>query len=911
MKRIIALFFCLLTVFSLAACVDKKDDVPYDIIPDVTDVSEETIVASQTEETTEAVTTESTTATEETTTEATTTEATTVTTTEATTVTTTEATTVTTTEAATVTTTEATTTEATTTSSTESSPPSTEEKVTEAPEPEYGDPKVVVINEICSSAKDSVTDFEGDSPDWVELYNPSSFKVNLKGMGISDDPSNLMKWVFPDVELQAGGYLIVYCSDKDTVKENEYHTNFKLSGGNESVYLSTPSGKKQDEVMVPESDRDMTYARYPDGSDKFEIITASPGKKNSSANAVDELAMPVFSQRSGFYDKQFSLKLSAEAGTTIYYTTDGSVPTTASTKYSSSITIKDRSKERAVLMYEKNQTAGGGEDRPDREFEKGTVIRAIAVDSKGRVSNVATATYFVGKELAEKYKNVRVISVTMDPYDMFDYETGIFVAGKTYDEWRKENPTATVDGSSQGNYNQRGSEWEREAHIDFFSQNGKLEFSEDVGVRTHGGWSRNTTQKSLRFYMRDEYGESKLNYELFENNTSYDDGKEIKSYKRFMIRNGGNDNFTLKFKDQWTQSLFVGNGFNFCTQDDELVVCFIDGEYWGIYALNEVYDKNFIESHYGVDKDDVIMIKAGGLEEGDQEGDNDLYWDAMWHMENSDMSLPENYAKACELFDMDSLCDYIAAETYIGNEDWIWNNWACWRTRSVTEESKYGDGKWRFMMYDTEYSMDIYGNGRNYKAEFISDLLNGDGHLAKMFNNLLKNEDFVTKLVLAYEDVMNIAFDVDYASDKLDEYYEEYSPYLDDHFDRFVDWQSAWGVKSNVNGFKDWVSNRYNSFLPMLAKLLKLPSSKTNSVQLEITDGGMIYVNGKRPPFENGRNPLTWDGVYMSGYKLTVTAVPDEGYEFVGWTGAYEGDEITLKINPTKTIQLKAVFRKK
>ncbi len=886
-KRLLALLMCLLTVISMAGCVDGAIDTPDE--PDVTKAPELSDEVTTTEATTTEATTAESTATEAaTTTEATTTEdaTTTVTTTEATTVTTTEATTVTTTEATTATT-------------------------TAKAEPEYGDPKYVVINEVCSSAKNSVTDFEGKSPDWIELYNPSDFKVNLKGYAVSDDPSNLMKWVLPEVEIEAGGYLIIFCSDKDTVKNGELHTNFKLSGGNETVYLVKPDGKAQDKLACPETDSDLTYARYPDGSDKLEIIPATPGKKNSSAKAVDELAMPVFSKRSGFYNSQFNLKLTAEEGATIYYTTDGSVPTTSSKKYSSFITIKDISNQRAVLTYKKPTTVGGDEQLPKREFEKATIIRAIAVDKSGKKSDVATATYFIGEDIAKKYANVRVISVVADPDDLYDYNKGIYVPGKTFDDWRKENPGAELDGSAQGNYNQRGSEWERPAHIDYFSSSSKLEFSEDVGIRTHGGWSRNTTQKSLRFYFRSEYGESKLNYKLFDENYAYDNGKEIKSFKRFMIRNGGNDNFTLKYKDQWTQSLFVGNGFNFATQTDALAVVFLDGEYWGIYQMSEVYDKYFIEDHYGVDKDDVVMYKAGRIEEGEQEGDENLYWDAYNFIADNDMSKEANYEKACELFDMDSFCDYIAAETYIGNQDWIWNNVACWRTRSVTKDSEFGDGKWRFMMYDTEFSMDLYGNGSNYREEYITDLLKGDGYYGEMLVSLLKNKDFVHKLVCAYEAVMNIAFDIDYASDKLEEYHKEYAPFLDDHFDRFVDWQSEWGVKNNKDSFKKWIRNRYDYFLPQLSKLLKLDSKVTNSVQLERTAGGDVYVDGKRAPFENGRNPDTWDGMYLSGYKITLKAVPKEGYEFVGWQGAYSGKEDSIRVNPTKTIKLKAVFKKK
>lgn len=323
---------------------------------------------------------------------------------------------------------------------------------------------------------------------------------------------------------------------------------------------------------------------------------------------------PKLSLKSGFYNDKQNLRITAESGLAIYYTTDGSVPTKSSKKYTSSIEIADRSQEKAVLTYKKGTVVNPNDEYfPRREFEKATVIRAAAIDSKGNVSPVSTGVYFIGRNIADKYKNVSVMSVVADPNDLYNSKTGIYVAGDVFKEWRKDNPGGTLDGGTPANFNQRGREWEKEVHVDFFDGT-KLGFSAECGMRIQGGWSRNVQQKSMKFYMRSEYGDSKLTYSLFENNTNYFDGEEIKDYKRFMLRNGGNDTYPLKFKCPWTQSLV--KDCNFATQDDRLVVCFLDGEYWGVYTMNDVYDNNYVETNYGVPADDVVMIKTGDLEEG-------------------------------------------------------------------------------------------------------------------------------------------------------------------------------------------------------------------------------------------------------------------------------------------------------
>lgn len=767
-----------------------------------------------------------------------------------------------------------------------------------------GDISKIVINEICAKNKKSLKDSDGDASDWIELYNPTDNAVNLEGAGLSDNADEPLKWTFPSVNIQARSYLVVFCSDKDK-KSPELHTNFKLSSGNEQIVLSDAKGKTIDSVIVCLCDTDETVGRVSDGS-KFAILSATPGASNSKSEFTRDMgvAAPIFSVKSGFYENAFNLKITAAAGTTIYYTTDGSVPTTSSKKFSSEIAVKDTSGNRAVLTYKTGTTANTSDERfPKKEFEKAAIIRAMAVDSNGKKSSVSTATYFIGSKIASKYKNATVISVVSDPMNLYDYNNGIFVAGSVFAEWRKKNPNAALDGSSQGNYNQRGKEWEREAHVDLFRE-GKLQFGENVGMRTHGGWSRNSQQKSMKFYFRSEYGSSKLKYELFANNKAYDNSKTIKEYKRFMIRNGGNDSFSLLYKDAWTQSLV--KDFPFATQDSDVAVCFLDGEYWGVYTMMEVYNDDYLEENYGVDAKNVVMVKVGGLEEG-EEGDLKLWEDTVNFIKNNNMANTDNYKKACSLIDMNSLREYIALNVYIGNEDWLWNNWAVWRVRE-TSDAKYHDGKWRLMCYDTEYSMDLYGNGNNYKYDILTKIVNGDGHLGPMLKSLLKNAEFKRNFVLALEDIMNIAFNPQYASAQLDKFHSQYSPYIQQHFERFVFWQSLDGVTKNRDSWKGWLKNRYNYMPQQISSALKLGTSTTHNFTVSINDtkGGWVYVNGIPVKFTNGK----WSGHYFAGYKITVKAVAAKGYEFSGWSNGYDSKNAEFKIDPTGAFSVTANFKK-
>ncbi|MFT4623140.1 MAG: hypothetical protein ACI8PZ_001796 [Myxococcota bacterium] len=83
------------------------------------------------------------------------------------------------------------------------------------PEPVCLEWPAVVINEVSTSNQKMVIDEDGDSPDWIELYNDSLVPVDLAGWGLSDDDEEPGKWPFPDLTLEPGAHLLVLASGKD------------------------------------------------------------------------------------------------------------------------------------------------------------------------------------------------------------------------------------------------------------------------------------------------------------------------------------------------------------------------------------------------------------------------------------------------------------------------------------------------------------------------------------------------------------------------------------------------------------------------------------------------------------------------------------------------------------------------
>jgi len=646
------------------------------------------------------------------------------------------------------------------------------------------------------------------------------------------------------------------------------------------------------------------------------------GYNNPNAGAVKEL---TFSHDSGLYGQQFSLTIKAPEGSSIYYSTDGSVPVpnkTGTVKYSSPITVKNRNGEANILAANAAKFYMAPDDKrgsvpqvyqPNKDqVPKATVIRAIAVSSSGEKSGVATKTYFIGNNLND-YGNHRVVSLVSDPDNLVSEARGIMVRGKSSNRWDSEPPY---------NFRMKGADWEREAYLEIFEGNSrnKASLSTGVGIRVRGGWSRGVGQKSFSVYFKEQYGIKNLkNYNLIPKNDTLGttgavkaDGKTpVAQYKGFMLRNGANDIEYTKFYDVFLQDLLSDRSFS--TQASIPCVVYLNGEYWGPYNFQERHSDNQTEYKYGVDKDNVISYDNGELDDGNSGEEPDF--NQMITMASS------NYSAFCDIFDIDNFIDYWAAEIYIYNEDWPQNNYRMWRTRNVEPGNPYGDTKWRYQMFDTEFAMGIYssggltGNGAN-KDAFARILDGADKNHPnnKLFAALLKNPDFCRKFVNTMMDLYNVNFHPDIYGPKLSNYESVYRPLMNGYFDRWGrPWQTAY--ENKVNDARNYLKNirtaMVNNYLPNYFSNIGISGSNLCNVTLSVTgvSGASIKINSVIPNITG-----SWTGKYYFGIPIIVTASDaPNGYEFDGWTvtggTAVSPSAKTTTVNLSGDTQIKAKYK--
>ena len=720
----------------------------------------------------------------------------------------------------------------------------------------------IYINEVrCWDASANRSGYYGSS--YIELYNASEQDISLNGWYVSDDPTNLKKSQLYDVKIGAKGFVLLYANEKDGKGDS---LSFKLNPTGERIYLSDEGGTLVDKVYVPKQEFGTVYARVTDGAADWAVKEETTDCSNNSAKVLPtrSLKAPVFSHDSGFYEDEFELSLEAEKGQTIYYTLDGSEPTKDSDIYIKPILIENisdhpnvcNSVQKVVLEWEKYMP----EMYP---VDKAVIVRAVSMDGNDCASEVVTRTYFVNEN---EYKNKNIVSLVAGYEDLFgDY--GIFATGVSYDEAYLDG---TLDETIEANFLREGRRWEIPGNMEIMVS-GKEVLNQGVGIRTQGASTRLNPRKRMSIFSREEYSGSR-----------YFEGLTFDSKKSHAFSfNGSISNVALPelVKDR-----------NVAVQDAISTVVFLNGEYWyEAYAL-EKYNKDYLNEVYGVSPDNVILIKNQEISEG-PENSYEIYGELLAYIANTDLSVEENYSVLEEMADMQSYIDYICANVYLCNMDMSeTKNYLCWRTM-MDDGSDAGDTRGRWMMYDTDcvewMDWSYYGASEKAAVNSFTETMQFTGmavneHL--LYSSAKNSEIFRKQFVLSFLDMANVNFSMENVTKVFEK----------------------WNSSPDIYG--SFFEHRFDYIVPYMAEEFGLTGTLEN-VTLKINDsnGGTIRLNTTTPDLSKD----SWTGRYYTDYPITVTAIPEEGYKFAGWSGSVTSGSDTIEAEViVGGITLEAVFEK-
>jgi len=711
----------------------------------------------------------------------------------------------------------------------------------------------VVINEIMASNQTTITDEDGDTPDWIELYNMGSVSINLSGYALSDDSLNTSKWIFQNESIGAGEYLLIFASDKDRHTANP-HTNFKISASGESIFLSDSSATLVDRVDLPVLMADMSFAREIDGSTPWSIQEPTPAAANVGSGFDGYADTVVVSMTDHFYPSAISVELSA-GNSQIFYTLDGSDPDLNATEYSTAISI-----------------------------ESNTVLKAISLKENHLPGPVIHHTYFINENT-----DLPVISLSTDPDNLFDYDIGIFADGPG---WTPEPPHRGA------NYHM---DWERPAHVEFFDDNKNPGFSENCGIATYGGWTRSFAQKSVAVKFKADYNASAIEYPLFA-------GFEVTTFKSFILRNSGNDFDFTHIRDAFMQTLIKDLDIDYL--EYRPAVAFINGEYWGIYNIREKISEHYIANRHGVDRDNIDMLEGYlGYNEDDQlegnleviHGDSLHYLELVNYLQNNDMTTDAAYAFVDSMLDLDEVLLYYVAQVYFNSQDWPANNTKVWR-----EKSK--EGKWRWIMYDVDFGFNLYednGQAENHVyyifsgdptrpwsnpvwSTFIPRKLVENLKIKNYFINLvadLLNTKFKTSRVLSIMNAM-----ADHISNDIGRHRQKWG---------INDFNADYHLNTRMTSFAEERPGYLRDFMRDF-----FGSGEDTYIGLNSSAGGRIKLNSLYLEQED----LPWSGNYFLDNEIHLKAIPESGYKFDGWSGSITSEDVNLDLSGTRTLNLVANF---
>lgn len=483
-----------------------------------------------------------------------------------------------------------------------------------------------------------------------------------------------------------------------------------------------------------------------------------------------------------------------------------------------------------------------------------TTLRAHAVRLGYLPSRIVTHSYVIDEQI-----NLPVVCLTMDPPDLWDPVTGIYVMGDSADaNWPYYGANFWED-------------WEKHAHWEFFEPGGGG-FHLNGGAKIHGGWSRAQAQKALRLIARDAYGNSNVAYPLYPENG-------FNEYKRLILRNCGNDFPYAHIRDILAHSFAAGEDLEIMAS--RAVMVFINGEYWGYQNLRERQDQHYTASHFGVDTIDLLEHQRTAIE-----GDNQ-HWDAMIDfIAANDISIPSNYEYVQTQMDVENFAIYNCYELYLANTDWPDHNIKRWRPH---EEG----GRWRWLYFDMDLS--LYAGSGIPSYNMIDMATNPDEGAygtpywsTVILNKLLKNSDFKQLFLNHYCDRLNSRF----LPSPMHTVMDSVKAAIIDEVPRHREnWEIENSWQSRLNPIRMFINERPDFTRANFMEYFAFPDSVELSLDISPPGAGRIALTAVVVD-------SAWSGGYFEGMTVNMKALPNSGWVFDAWSGAglNEDPEISVEL---------------
>ncbi len=490
----------------------------------------------------------------------------------------------------------------------------------------------------------------------------------------------------------------------------------------------------------------------------------------------------------------------------------------------------------------------------------------------------------------ESQPSIAALFVTTDPLSMFSPDTGLYMTG---------NGASMMDPKKGANF---WSNRELPVYVELFEPGAPKTpaFGVMGDYKISGQYSRAKEKKSFSVTLREEYGDKRLKYPLFP------DYPELKKFKAFSLRNFGNNSGDDYVRDRIGTSMTEGLGVDY--QRGRYVVVYYNGKYYGVHDLRERNNEYYYETKYGLDASDIDLIDAQN-EAG--AGSATDYKAMIEWLQSNELTSDANYQKIADQIDVDNYMNYMQAEMFVNNGDWPHNNMKKWRIASQKS-------KWKWFLYDVDFGFGAGYNTQN--SNVFSYVTNANGtngmgmgmmpgmggqqqtsgsiseHTILMIR-LLQNEGFKNAFINRFCVLLSMNFSADRLVKRIDELQSQVQAEVARDAE-FWNYDAA-SMSSNLEKIKSFAQTRQQTIMSEMQQYFSL--GETASVTLSAQGSGKIAVHNL--PLDQSSMTVN----FYSGIPVTVTAVPNTGAVFSGWSDGVA--DITRTINPSEITTLTATFK--
>ena len=678
----------------------------------------------------------------------------------------------------------------------------------------------VVINEYSCSNTTTIQDNFFQYEDWIELYNTGNVAVNLTGYYLSDNAALPTKWQIANANIPANGRILIYASGNN-ITNGTLHTSFKITQTKfEQIVLSNAGGQIIDSLTVKLTQNNHSRGRTTDGAATWSVFTTpNPNAANTNAKQ-DYTPRPTFNIAPGFYGGAQNIILSTiDPNAQIRYTTDGSVPTIASTLYAAPINVAST-----------------------------TVIRAKGFSNNPNVpaSFTETNTYFINVN-----HSLPVVSVASANYTQLFNTAQPIVSSIEYFDKNK-----VFQFETEGDVDKHGNDsWQfPQKGIDFVASD---EYGYDA-IMDYPIFSAKNRTKFDRVILKAAASDN---------------------YPFAQTQNGVPG---CHLRDAFVQTISQKGNFEMDERSTESCILFINGQYWGVYELREKVDHhNFTNFYYNQDEKDIdVLAFWGGLniKYGSDTAWVNLYTFIMSH----NMANATEYAYVDSLLSYKSVIDNIILNTYVVNSDWISWNTMWWRGRNPNgNKKKWRYACWdQDNVYDlgenyagwpnTGYTVDPCALD-NIFANAGPEM----GHL-DIFTRLMQNADFKSMYVNRYVELINTHLSCDSLNALLGRMINVLTPEMPAQIARWGGNMAGW--QANLA----YIQQQINGRCSVIDSLFKDCYDLDGPFVVTFTVSPPLSGDVKISQYTPGTYPWTANN-YFGGVTIPLQATAANGYVFDHW----------------------------